>query len=107
MLAEAAAYEGYAQLLLGEGFCGVVFSHFNADKTIAYGSPITPAQAFDSAITQFTEAINAAQTAGVDSVRYMALVGRARAKLYKGDLAGARAGAQAAAHSTQAGGAAT
>jgi starch-binding outer membrane protein, SusD/RagB family len=93
LLAQAAAYEGYSQLLLGEGFCGVVFSHFNADKTISYGSPITPAQAFDSAITQFTEAINAAQTAGVDSVRFLALVGRARAKLDKGDLAGARADA--------------
>lgn len=93
LLAQAAAYEGYSQLLLAEGFCGVVFSHFNADKTISYGSPITPAQALDSAITQFTEAITAAQTAGVDSVRFMALVGRARAKLDKGDLAGARADA--------------
>ena len=93
LVAQAAAYEGYSQLLLAEGFCGTVFSHFNADKTIAYGSPITPTQALDSAITQFTEAINAAQTAGVDSVRFMALVGRARAKLDKGDLAGARADA--------------
>jgi len=93
LLAQAAAYEGYSQLLLAEGFCGMVFSHFNADKTISYGSPITPAQALDSAITQFTEAITAAQAAGVDSVRFMALVGRARAKLDKGDLAGARADA--------------
>jgi hypothetical protein len=93
LLAQAAAYEGYAQLLLGEGFCGVVFSHFNADKTISYGTPITPQQALDSAITQFNEAVTAAQAAGVDSLRYMALVGRARAKLDKGDLAGARADA--------------
>jgi hypothetical protein len=95
LLATAAAYEGYSQLLLGEGFCGTLFSHFNADKTVAYGSPITPQQAFDSSITQFTEAITAAQAAGAsaDNLRYMALVGRARAKLDKGDLAGARADA--------------
>lgn len=95
LLAQAAAYEGYSQLLMGEGFCGVVFSHYNADKTIAYGTPIAPQQALDSAITQFSEAITAAQAAGssADSIRFMALVGRARAKLDKGDLTGARADA--------------
>jgi hypothetical protein len=95
LLAQAAAYEGYSQLLLGEGFCGMVFSHFNPDKTVSYGTPITPPQALDSAITQFNEAVTAAQAAGssADSIRYMALVGRARAKLDKGDLVGARADA--------------
>jgi hypothetical protein len=95
LLAQASAYEGYSQLLLGEGFCGTVFSHFNADKTIAYGSPITPQQAFDSAITRFSEAVTEAQAAGAgaDSIRFMALVGRARAELDKGDLAAAAADA--------------
>ncbi|HZI43332.1 MAG TPA: hypothetical protein VFD67_16545 [Gemmatimonadaceae bacterium] len=95
LLATAAAYEGYSQLLIGEGFCGAVFSHFNTDKTIAYGTPITPQQALDSAITQFTEAITAATAAGASAanIKTMALVGRARAKLDKGDLAGARADA--------------
>jgi hypothetical protein len=95
LLATAAAYEGYAQLLLGEGFCATVFSSFNADGSINYGTVITPAQAFDSAITHFTEAITAAQAAGpsATSILNMAYVGRARAKLDKGDLAGARADA--------------
>lgn len=90
LLATAAAYEGYSQLLLGEGFCSTVFSTFNADKTINYGSEITPAQAYDSAITRFTEAIDAATAAGDMNLKNLALVGRARAKLDAGDLAGAR-----------------
>ena len=95
LLAVAAAYEGYSQLLLGEGFCSAAFSHFEADGTITYGTEITSAQAIDSAIARFTQSITTAQTIGAtaDSIRYMALVGRARAKLDRGDVAGARADA--------------
>ena len=95
LLATAAAYEGYSDVLLGEGFCSVALSVFNPDKTIAYGGEITPAQAFDSAITRFSQAITAGQTAGAaaQSIVTMALVGRARAKLDKGDLAGAKTAA--------------
>jgi hypothetical protein len=95
LLATAAAYEAYSQLLLGEGACATVFSSFNPDGSIRYGTSITPAQAFDSAITHFTEAIAAAQAAGPSAVSIldMAYTGRARAKLDKGDLAGARADA--------------
>lgn len=96
LIATAAAYEAYAQLLLGEGGCSTVFSTFNADKTVNYGTEITPVQAFDSAITHFTEAITAAQAAGAsaNNILYMAYDGRARAKLDKGDYAGAKADAQ-------------
>ena len=95
LIATAAAYEGYAELLLGEGSCATVFSSFNPDGTVVYGNSITPAQAFDSAITRFTEAIAAAQAAGTGAqdLLNMAYVGRARAKLDKGDAAGARADA--------------
>jgi hypothetical protein len=95
LLATAAAYEGYSELLLGEGFCATVFSSFNADGTVNYGNSITPAQAFDSAITRFSEAITAATAAGsgATNILDMAYDGRARAKLDKGDLAGARADA--------------
>jgi hypothetical protein len=92
LLATAAAYEGYANLLLGEGFCSTVLSTSNADRSINYGTEITRAQAFDSAITRFSEAITAAQAAGASATNLLnlAYVGRARAKLDKGDLAGAR-----------------
>jgi hypothetical protein len=95
LVATAAAYEGYAQLLLGEGGCVTVFSSFNPDGSVLYGSQITPAQAFDSAITRFSDAITAAQAggAGAQNILNMAYVGRARAKLDKGDAAGARADA--------------
>jgi len=95
LLATAAAYEGYAELLLGEGFCGTTFSTFNPDGTVLYGTAITPAQAFDSAITRFGEAITAATAVGTGATNIldMAYVGRARAKLDKGDLTGARADA--------------
>ena len=92
LLATAAAYEGYTMVLFGEGFCSTVFSSFNADKTTNFGSEITPAQALDSAIARFTDAIQAAQQAGsgAQSILNLALVGRARAHLDKGELALAR-----------------
>lgn len=95
LLATATAYEAYAELLLGESQCATVFSTFNADGSVVYGNSITPAQAFDSAITRFSDAITAAQSAGASAqdILNMAYVGRARAKLDKGDLAGARADA--------------
>ena len=95
LLATALAYEGYSMVLFGEGFCAAVFSHFNADGTIAYGDSITPSMMLDSAIARFTQGITTAQAAGAgaQNILNLALVGRARAKLDKGDLTGARADA--------------
>jgi hypothetical protein len=95
LLATAAAYEGYAELLLGEGFCGTAFSTFNADGTVNYGTQITPGQAFDSAVTRFSDAITAAQAAGAsaDNILHMAYDGRARAELDGGNLVAAKADA--------------
>jgi hypothetical protein len=95
LLATADAYEAYTELLLGEGFCSTTLSTFNTDGSINYGTEITPAQAFDSAITRFSSAIDAAKAAGsgANAILNLAYVGRARAKLDAGDLAGARADA--------------
>ena len=94
-LATAAAYEAYSMLLFGEGFCGTAFSHFNPDGTVTYGAEITAQQALDSAIGRFDQAIQVATTVGASAqdILNMARVGRARAKLDRGDLAGARADA--------------
>lgn len=103
LLATAAAYEAYAQLLLAESACtgvaaggGVVFSSFDNTGTVIYGQPVEPAAAFDSAITHFTEAIDAATAAGAsaNSILSMGYDGRARAKLDKGDYDGARTDAE-------------
>jgi starch-binding outer membrane protein, SusD/RagB family len=93
MLATATAFEAYATLLLGEGFCTTTLSTLNTDKTINYGTELPSAETLDSAIARFTEAIGAAQTANATDILNLARVGRARARLDRGDLAGARSDA--------------
>ncbi len=80
LIARNAAMAGYAVLLLGEGFC---------ELAIALGPALTPAQAFDSAEVRFTKAIAAAQAANNTAVLNLARVGRARARLNRGNLTGA------------------
>jgi len=95
LIARTAAYEGWAQLLIGESFCETVFSTTHGE-TVEYGTIITRAQALDSAIANLTEAITTAQAVGgvsADSIRFFALVGRARAQQDKGNLTAARADA--------------
>jgi starch-binding outer membrane protein, SusD/RagB family len=93
LMAIAAAYAGYSTVLLGEGFCTMALSSIGIDKSITYGGEIQPDSVFRYAIGLFTEAIAFADAAGNTSIRHMALLGRARAKLNIGDYAGARADA--------------
>jgi hypothetical protein len=72
LIAQAAAYAGYSYVLLGEGFC---------QAAINLSPAMSSAALFDSATVRFTTALAAAQTAGVDSLKYLALAGRARAYL--------------------------
>ena len=95
MIARAAAYEGWAQLLLSEAFCEVVFSHV-AGENVNWGTRITPDQARDSAIARFDQAIAAATAVGgvaADSIRYFALIGRAKVYHDDGNMTLARADA--------------
>ena len=86
LIATAAAYSGYSHLLLGEGFCSAA---------VDGGPEIFPADFFALAVQRFTRAIEAATAAGPagDDLRYMALVGRARARLNLGQYAAAAADA--------------
>ena len=84
LIAQAAAYAGYSLLLLGEGFCSMA---------IDAGPELTPQQVYTEAEARFTKAIAAATTAHNTPIRMMALVGRARTRLNKGDKVGARADA--------------
>lgn len=98
LIATSAAYAGYSLLLLGEGVCTLAISHINPDRTIDYGGEIQPDSVFKLAIARFDEAITAAAavtpaTAANTAIMRMATVGRARAKLRRGDYAGARADA--------------
>jgi starch-binding outer membrane protein, SusD/RagB family len=83
LIAQAAAYAGYSLVLLGEGFCSMA---------IDAGPELTPQQVFTEAEARFTKAIAAAPAANT-SIKMMAYVGRARARLNKGDKAGAKADA--------------
>ena len=80
-----AAYAGYSYVLLGEGYC---------EMAIDQGPLMTPAEVLAIAEQRFTSAITYAQAAGNDSLRRMATLGRARARLDLGNLAGAAADAE-------------
>lgn len=98
LMAVAAAYAGYATVLLGEGFCTMAISSVNTDKTLTYGGEIQRDSVFKYAIALFSEAITHATAAPASpnntSIRTMAYLGRARARLNIGDYAGAKADAQ-------------
>lgn len=80
LIATAAAFAGYSMLLLGEGFCSGV---------IQGGPELQSAAIFDSAEVRFTRALTAAQAAGDQPLVNLALVGRARARINKGNRTGA------------------
>jgi len=84
LIATAAAYSGYAHLLLGEGFCSAA---------VDGGPELTPAQVFALAEERFTRAITVGQQAGATDIVNMARVGRARARINMGNGAGAAADA--------------
>ncbi|HEV7836527.1 MAG TPA: hypothetical protein VGO75_00550, partial [Gemmatimonadaceae bacterium] len=83
-IAKAAAYAGYARLILAEGFCEMAFN---------LGPKLTTPQALAAAEEMFNTAIAAATTAGDNQILNMARVGRARARLDQGNKAGATADA--------------
>jgi len=85
LIATSYAYGGYSITLLGESMCSAA---------INLGPELTDAQLFAEAITRFDKAVTAATTAGDNTMLNFALLGRARAKLDAGDLAGAAADAQ-------------
>ena len=83
-LAEMAAYAGYAYTLLAEGMC---------EMAIDNGPSMTRAQVLAIAETRFTSAITIATAINDASLKNMAIVGRARARLDLANLPGAAADA--------------
>lgn len=88
-LARAATFRGYSILVMAGDFC---------TGSLSSGPELTTAQLLDSASFWFTKGIDVgkanASTDGI-ALANAALVGRARAKLQKGDAAGALADASA------------
>lgn len=85
LIATAAAYAGYAYLLLGEGFCSA---------TADGGPELQQAEVLAIAEERFTRALAAADASGDETMRNLALVGRARARLGLGKTAEAVADAR-------------
>src|SRR6202008_3662900 len=80
LIARAAVYEAWNQLLLGGSFCSTVFFSVNGEE-INGGSEIPREDALDPAAARFGQAITVATSVGgaaADSIRRFALVGRAR-----------------------------
>jgi starch-binding outer membrane protein, SusD/RagB family len=73
LIAQAAAYSGYAHVLMGEGFCSAVIAEL--------GPEVQSQQVFQAAVERFTTAIQAATAANNTDIRNMALLGRARTYL--------------------------
>jgi hypothetical protein len=86
LIALAAAYSGYAHLLLAEAFCSVA---------IDLSAALSSQDVLQRAVARFDEAISAAQSAGASDVLGFARVGRARAYLDLGQTGSALADAQA------------
>ena len=83
LIAEASLYKGYATQMLSEHYCGIVFDGDGVERTRADG--------FTAAAALFTTAIDRgslSSAADASRIVNMARVGRARAKLNLGDLAG-------------------
>lgn len=80
LTATAAAYSGYSHILLGEGFC---------TAAVDGGPELGRDQVFERAEQRFTRAIELAESTGRSDLLNMARVGRARARLNRGDKPGA------------------
>ncbi len=93
LMATAAAYGGYARVLIGEMFCQSVISRIEPDQSITYGPVLTQQQMWESADSTLTTALDLATQAGDEDLKNMILVGRARARLDLGRLADAKADA--------------
>lgn len=84
LMATVRAWGGFPLIALGEGFC---------EMAIDGGSLLAPSDVMEVAEEKFSEAISLATQAGNDDLKNMALVGRARARLFLKDYAGAIADA--------------
>lgn len=98
----AYALGGYTRVLFGENYCsGVPLSTLTESGATEYGQPLATAEMFQAAVAKFDSALGASAIANADttdsatmSIKYLALVGKARAQLDLGQYAQAAATAQ-------------
>jgi hypothetical protein len=85
LIAKALIYSGYDRIMLGEMFCSAAINR---------GPELTSAKILAQAEDKFTQGLAAAQTANDAQLTSLAYMGRARARLDQGNLAGADADAK-------------
>lgn len=85
LLAVADLYAGFSYSTLGMAMCEAAFDN---------GPAVNQQGMFALAESRFSDAITNAEASNSDSVKYAALVGRARVRLFQGNTAGALADAQ-------------
>ena len=79
-------------VLFAENYCGSVpTSVQNADGSFTFGKGLTTDQLSDSAVSKFNQALTNGGSSLTSSITSLAAVGLGRAKLDKGDFAGAAA----------------
>ncbi len=88
-MATMSTYAGYSTLLLAEGFCSTVISSLDEHQNVVWGGEISRDSAFRVAESRFTDALTMTP-AGNTATADLAHMGRARARLGRGDLQGAR-----------------
>lgn len=84
-IAKAIIWGGFARLFVADNFCSA---------TIDGGPEIPPSEVYQQAEARFDEALAIATAAGNTELRRQAIAGRARARLFQGDYAGALADAK-------------
>ncbi len=96
-IGEVLSLAGFSYVMFGEDFCsGVPFSRLDGD-TIAFGTPQTTTEMFNSAVERFEAALaepgvaNEEANEGTTDITNLAAVGKGRALLNLGDFAGAAA----------------
>jgi len=93
---EMLALAGFAHLFFAENWCsGVPISTANADGSLEFGPPLSRQEMTDSAVSKFTQALNAATALGgtVSAANRtarinLATIGLARAQLYRANTGG-------------------
>jgi starch-binding outer membrane protein, SusD/RagB family len=95
-VAEMLAIVGFTYVYFGEAYCsGIPFGRTSGDS-LAFGTPLTTAETFDTALARFDAALAHPGLIGDDgTITNLALVGRGRALLGQGRFAEAAAAVQA------------
>lgn len=88
-LSTLSAITAYTEVLAGEMFCsGVPFANIDANGETSVGAPLTTKAMFAGAIAHFDSALDFSRSAAITN---LARIGKARALLDTGDVAGAAA----------------